>query len=291
VIQRLDSRATYGVAVAALDEIAASGALARDLRDEAFLAARRISSDAATAAGREKARSRGVLSSLLVVGPFRDTGGGLDRREGPEESAGGFGDRKQHFAWGAYDVSLREVPPAFAGPRGVPLDVFVAPRRESCSYVASKIDLRAPQKVVVRVAAAGQVRLAFDGEPVGKSDESHRSASFDRVAARVDAAAGPPPTRADVVRALRGYAAERRHAGAADRSAHAGPVPRCCRCPPLPANPLRPGAPRRGRSRRLRRGAGRDRARGSTAGRTLTRRPTPRPPRRRTQLRGMSSAM
>ncbi|MBL8608503.1 MAG: transglutaminase domain-containing protein [Myxococcales bacterium] len=191
VIQRLDSRATYGVAVAALDEIAASGALARDLRDEAFLAARRISSDAATAAGREKARSRGVLSSLLVVGPFRDTGGGLDRREGPEESAGGFGDRKQHFAWGAYDVSLREVPPAFAGPRGVPLDVFVAPRRESCSYVASKIDLRAPQKVVVRVAAAGQVRLAFDGEPVGKSDESHRSASFDRVAARVDAAAGP----------------------------------------------------------------------------------------------------
>src|SRR5262249_37319818 len=43
----------------------------------------------------------------------------------------------------------------------------------------------------VRLAAAGTARLVFDGVDVGKSDDVHESLHFDRLASRIDAAAGP----------------------------------------------------------------------------------------------------
>ena len=64
---------------------------------------------------------------------------------------------------------LRGAPcrPAFAGADGVPLDVFVFPRKESCTWVATKLTVASPQKLVVRLAATGQARLVFDGVDVG----------------------------------------------------------------------------------------------------------------------------
>ena len=41
------------------------------------------------------------------------------------------------------------------------------------------------------LAAAGTARLVFDGADVDKSDDVHESLHFDRLAARIDAAAGP----------------------------------------------------------------------------------------------------
>ncbi|NVL83901.1 hypothetical protein, partial [Escherichia coli] len=73
----------------------------------------------------------------------------------------------------------------------VPLDVFVHPRKESCTFVASKVTLAAATPIVVRLAAGGQARLVFDGVDVGKSDDVHGSARLDRIAAQVEASAGP----------------------------------------------------------------------------------------------------
>src|SRR5262249_51689557 len=135
----------------------------------------------------------GILTDVSVLGPFRDTGGGLDAHDGPEakKTAAAFGDPHESYSWGTVEVQWRPVPSTFAQARGVPLDLFVHPRKESCSFVASKITLDAKTPIIVRFAAAGSVRLMFDGAFAGKSDDVHDSMRFDRLAAKIDAGAGP----------------------------------------------------------------------------------------------------
>jgi hypothetical protein len=188
-IETLADRADWGVAQKAAERVGGTGDA--DVRGEAALLARSLAgSDDTEAAARDSAKL-GVVDALALLGPFRDTGGGLDAHDGPEESPGGFGDARARYSWGAYEVAWRAVPKQFAGSDGVPLEVFVFPRKESCTWVATKLTVTTPQKLVVRLAATGQARLTFDGVDVARDDAVHESARFDRLGAEVQATAGP----------------------------------------------------------------------------------------------------
>jgi hypothetical protein len=187
-VEALADRADWGVAQKAAAQIGA--AAGPEIKGEAALLGRALAGDEGTeAAGREDDRL-GVVGALTVLGPFRDTGGGLDAHDGPEANASGFVDTRARYSWGAYDVAWRAVPRPFAGADGVPLDLFVFPRKESCTWVATRLDVAADQKLVVRLAATGQVRLVFDGADVARDDAVHEQAHFDRLAATVQATAG-----------------------------------------------------------------------------------------------------
>lgn len=190
VIAHLAATADARAAEAAFGEISADASAPREIRDEAALLGRQASSDDGTPAGVAKANALGVVTDLAVVGPFRDAGGGLDAREGPEAKGASFTDLSAVYAWGANDVRWRAVPPELASASGVPLDLLVHPRKESCTYVATSFALAKDEKLSVRLAASGQARLVFDGADVGKSEDVHTSLRFDRLAAEVQAGAG-----------------------------------------------------------------------------------------------------
>jgi hypothetical protein len=189
-IAEIEARATYGHAATALLEIAKMAPLPEDVQREAALLARSLAPDEGTREGAAADRALGVITDVALLGPFRDTGGGLVAKEGPEAPGASFADMRAHYAWGTVDVAWRAVPRAYAGASGSPLDLFVHPRKESCSIIATKITLAALQPIVVRLAAAGQARLMMDGVELGSSDDVHASALLDRIAARVDAPAG-----------------------------------------------------------------------------------------------------
>jgi hypothetical protein len=189
-IDALSDRAGWGHAREALESIAHAPALDDAVRAEAALAARTFSSDEGTEGGIATDRRLGVVSDLAILGPFRDTGGGLKATDGPEAPGASFSDVHAHYSWGTVDVSWRDVPRAFAGAGGVPLDLFIHPRSESCTWVATKLTLPSAQAVVVRVASSGQVRLMFDDVELGRAEDVHSAAHFDRLASKVAAAAG-----------------------------------------------------------------------------------------------------
>lgn len=193
VIAAISDRASEGLAERAVNEIANAGNLSAEVRSEALTLARAMAADEGRPDGAEKARAAGILTDVAVLGPFRDTGGGLDAHDGPEAkgaTAATFSDPRTNYSWGTVEVGWRAVPYTFAQARGIPLDLFVHPRKESCSFVASKIQLDAAKPIIVRLAASGQARLAFDGVDIAKSDDVDARGLLDRLAARVDAAAG-----------------------------------------------------------------------------------------------------
>jgi hypothetical protein len=132
----------------------------------------------------------GLVKGFSILGPFQDTGGGIARREGPEAPGQSFTDMGASYSWGAYEVAWRRVLPAASTARGVPLDLYVHPRAESCTYLASKVSVPAARPLVLHVAATGAVRLVWDGADAAASDDVHASLVLDRLAARVDATAG-----------------------------------------------------------------------------------------------------
>jgi hypothetical protein len=190
VIAGLEARAERGAARRALDAIAEQATLDADVRAEAGLLSLALSEEPAEKRAALSAERFGVVSDLAVLGPFRDNGGGLERAEGPEAQGGSFADLRRRYAWGSFDVAWRAVPRAFVGAEGAPLSLFVHPRKESCSYVASRVTVPTAQPIVVRLAASGQVRLAMNDVELGRSDEVHAHANADRLAARVEATAG-----------------------------------------------------------------------------------------------------
>jgi hypothetical protein len=190
-IAALAHRASFGSAKAAFDQIASDAHVSAEVREEAALQARMLDPNEGSAEGAAADRAHGILTELAILGPFRDTGGGLTRKEGPEEKGSSFADMKARYSWGTVDVAWRAVPRAFATARGLPLDVFVHPRKESCTLVASEIMLYKAQAIVVRLAATGQARLSFDGADLGHSEDVHTSLHMDRLASKIDATAGP----------------------------------------------------------------------------------------------------
>jgi hypothetical protein len=192
VIASLADRASFGVATDAMKR--ALPTLGPELQGETAALGRAHAVDEGTTAGAAKAQTEaGILTNVALLGPFRDTGGGLEAHDGPEakKSLAAFTDRKTLYSWGTVEVSWRAIPEAFAQARGVPLDLFIHPRKESCTWVASKITLDAPTPIIVRLAAAGTARLTFDGTDIDKSDDVHEMMRFDRLAGKVDASAGP----------------------------------------------------------------------------------------------------
>ncbi len=186
-ISALSDRASFGAAEKALLAVA-ERATDPDVRTEARLLARGASgTDGSTAAAAANAAD-GIAQKLVLIGPFRDTGGGIKAKEGPEDE--NFANLRGRYAWGSVDVYPRPVPASYALARGVPLDVFVAPRKESCSYLATTVTTDGAP-FVVRVASAGQLRATFDGKEIGISEVAHGAARFDRLAAKVTANAGP----------------------------------------------------------------------------------------------------
>jgi hypothetical protein len=190
VIVSLAPRAANDHARKALARVAGSTTASADVRTEASLMARMLADDGGTEAGQRADHALGVVEGLSVLGPFRDTGGGLDAHDGPEAEADRPFDTKDRYSWGSYDVAWREVPRDFATASGVPLDVFVSPRKESCVWMASALQVGKAQPLTVRVASTGQVRLVFDDTDLGHDDAVHGSMRFDRLAGRVEATAG-----------------------------------------------------------------------------------------------------
>ena len=193
----LDDRAAFGKARAGLDAIAAS---ASPFADDARWLSARLQPDPKPAVWPGArlfsydvpASTNGLVTGLAILGPFRDTGGGLDRREGPEAPGESFSDMGARYSWGVYEVAWRRAIPASATARGVPLDLYVHPRSESCTYVASKVSFPAgTKKALLFGAASGTVRLIWDGKSVTKSEDVHTRMVLDRVGAEIDVTPGP----------------------------------------------------------------------------------------------------
>lgn len=184
----LSDRTPFGEVGAGLTSVTGS--------TDAPMLAQLLASPAAVRAwdGWQKARfdaspnRQGLVQSFAIVGPFQDTGGGLARREGPEANPRGFSDATASYSWGVYEVGVRRTLPESATARGLPLDLYIEPRQETCTYLASAITLPADPKggdVKVWVASTGAVRLSWDGQDVASSDEVHRSAIVDRLGASI----------------------------------------------------------------------------------------------------------
>jgi hypothetical protein len=188
-IDALEDRALYGHARRALEEIA--GATSAEVRTDAMLLARAAAPDEGSREGASADAKLGVLSNLAILGPFRDTGGGLDLHDGPEGQGASFADMKARYSWGTVDVAWRPVPPHYATAKGVPLDLFIHPKKESCTWIATKLLLDKSAPVTLRLASSGSARLVFDGVTVQKSDDVHASGKLDRLAVRLTPAAGP----------------------------------------------------------------------------------------------------
>ena len=138
------------------------------------------------------ARPAGLVRNLAVLGPFRDQGGGLARREGPEAAGPGLGRSPGRLrlgrARGALAIGARR---AVVTARGVPLDLMIHPRRESCSYLATRVRLPAARTVVLAVAVRriGPAAPGTAWRPPAATRPT-QSLVFDRIAARIEAGRG-----------------------------------------------------------------------------------------------------
>lgn len=195
----LDERASFGLVRRGLEAIGSSPS---PLADDARWLARLITPEppgpawpgVRALAFDAPADPTGMIKSWAVLGPFQDnSGGGLTRREGPEAPGESFANMAARYSWGVYEVTWRRALPASATARGVPLDLYIHPRSEACTYLASRVTVpgsRDRKPFLVHVAATGGVRLIWDGADVATSDVLHHGIALDRMAARVEAPAG-----------------------------------------------------------------------------------------------------
>jgi transglutaminase-like putative cysteine protease len=201
VASYLDERAEQGAARKGLLALAGSGLAPRLADDARWLAKWLTPSPAgepwsglrnvAYDPGRD---ADGLVRAFAVLGPFQDTGGGLERKEGPEAPGAKLTDMSARYSWGVYEVAWRRALPSSVTARGLPLDLYVHPRTESCSYLASKVRLPAHKgQVLLHVAASGAVRVSWDGVDVAMSSEQHPKAVMDRLALALDDAADGEP--------------------------------------------------------------------------------------------------
>jgi hypothetical protein len=191
-ITELSERAASEHGLTAATRVAAASNVPADVRGEAALLARMMAADEGTETGERADHALGVVEATSVLGPFRDTGGGLEAHDGPElaSAASPAFAPAARFSWGSYEVAWRDVPRAFAAATGVPLDLFVFPRKESCTWLATRLTFATRQSVIVRAASTGQLRVVFDGADVARDANVQESLRFDRLAARVEADAG-----------------------------------------------------------------------------------------------------
>lgn len=137
----------------------------------------------------------GLVRSFAILGPFPDKGDGIREKEGPEGPGQSFADMSTKHSWGVYDVTWRRTLSASASARGLPLDLYIHPRSETCTYLATKVVLSAaaktPSPLVMHVASTGKVRVIWDGTDIAISEDVHPRLVVDRLAARIDVSPGP----------------------------------------------------------------------------------------------------
>ena len=75
IIATLADRASHGVAEQAIAGVAS--ATSGEIKSDASVLARAHAPDEGTAVGVTKAQAAGILTDVAILGPFRDTGGGL----------------------------------------------------------------------------------------------------------------------------------------------------------------------------------------------------------------------
>ena len=192
VASSLDERASFGKVREGLAAIAASSSPLAD--DARWLGLRLAPSPkgaiwpgSRAVAYDVPADATGLVKSWAILGPFQDNGAGLMRREGPEAPGESWSNTHSRFAWGVYDVAWRRTLPASSTARGVPLDLYIHPRAESCTYLASRVTVPAAHRpFLVHVAAAGSARLIWDGADVAASEDAHPHLVLDRLSARID---------------------------------------------------------------------------------------------------------
>lgn len=192
VASSLDERASFGKVRAGFAAIAASSSPFAD--DARWLGYRlapvpkgAIWPGSRAVAYDVSADATGLVKSWAILGPFQDNGAGLMRREGPEAPGESWSATQARFAWGVYDVAWRRTLPASSTARGVPLDLYIHPRAESCTYLATRVTVAAAHKAfLVHVAAGGAVRLIWDGADVAASEDAHPRMVLDRISARID---------------------------------------------------------------------------------------------------------
>ncbi len=170
----LADRARPGHAADAIDSMVKAGGVGAGVQAELTLLARRL----------RRLPDAGVARDVALLGPFQDTGGELTHAQ-QAESNGFVWSVKDDYSWGSVQNRWRVVPTQFVRADGVPLDAFVHPRAESCSYIATFLDLATPQSFHVRAAGTGGLRLFVDGKPIATSDELHAGSLFDRLGAHV----------------------------------------------------------------------------------------------------------
>ena len=133
------------------------------------------------------ADASGLVRAFALLGPFEDTGGGLDRREGPETATHRY--RQADYSWGTTHVRYQRALAGATTARGVDLDLYIQPRSEACTYLESAVTLpaasSAAQPLVLQLASAGAFRAAWDGVEIARSDEVHPDAVLDRAAVRL----------------------------------------------------------------------------------------------------------
>ncbi|MEZ4441221.1 MAG: transglutaminase domain-containing protein [Polyangiaceae bacterium] len=128
----------------------------------------------------------GNLRSWAILGPFEDTGAGLERQEGPETEGHRF--VGADYSWGVYAVRPQRSLPATVTGRGLPLDLYVFPGQESCAYLSTLVTLSGT--ATFHIASSGSLRVIWDGRTVLTDDAPHERAIVDRAAFTANGASG-----------------------------------------------------------------------------------------------------
>ena len=139
----------------ALDRIAAATTVGGEVRDQAALLSR-CAPDETSDAGARADEALGVIEQVSVLGRSA-TRAAACRRTMVKAPGASFRDPTA-YSWGAYEVLWRAVPRTFATASGVPLDVFVHPRKESCTWIATRISL-------LGAAGGRPARVDWSGTP------------------------------------------------------------------------------------------------------------------------------
>ncbi len=137
-----------------------------------------------------EADPRGLVRTFAILGPFEDTGAGLGRAQGPESPGHDY--RTADYSWGAYQVRYVRSLSGSVAAAGLPLDLYVHPRKESCTYLEAAVRIPAERAgaVVLHLGSTGSYRLLWDGVELGSDEQVHARLVVDRASVRLGSAAG-----------------------------------------------------------------------------------------------------
>ena len=129
----------------------------------------------------------GLIRQWVIQGPYQDNGGGLAKKQGPETN--GYRFVGADDSWGAYRVVPQRSVVNMVDARGLALDNYVHPRRESCSYLSAAVTLPA-KPVQLHLACSGAFRIIIDQQTVAQDEATFTQALVDRATIKLAAQPG-----------------------------------------------------------------------------------------------------